>query len=122
MIGRAALGNPWIFRQTLHYLRTGERLREPTPLERVEMALEHARMLGIQECGPDAGADARLPSSARGQLIHYLKGMPGAAAAREALVRVNTLGDVLSAIQLLRRACEDAAARSRPEPLELAAD
>lgn len=121
MIGRAALGNPWIFRQVLHYLLVGTYLPEPALLERVEMASEHARMLGVQECGPEAGPDARLPGSARGQLVHYLKGMPGAAAAREALVRINTLGEALAVIERLREACEKAASRS-PAPLELAAD
>jgi tRNA-dihydrouridine synthase B len=104
MIGRAALGNPWIFRQVLHYLQTGTLLPEPTLLERVEMAMEHARMLGVQECGPEAGPDAHLPGSARGQLVHYLKGMPGAAHAREALVRINTLGDALAVMERLREA------------------
>jgi tRNA-dihydrouridine synthase B len=122
MIGRAALGNPWIFRQTLHYLQTGTHLPEPTLVERVEMALQHARMLGTQECGPDADPDTRLPGSARGQLVHYLKGMPGAAQAREHLVRLTTLGEALAAIEQLREACEKAAARAPRELAGLAAD
>ena len=122
MIGRAALGNPWIFRQTLHYLQTGTHLPEPTPVERVDMALQHARMLGVQECGPDADPDSRLPGSARGQLVHYLKGMPGAAHARERLVRITTLGEALAAIEQLREACEKAAARAPRELAGMAAD
>jgi nifR3 family TIM-barrel protein len=122
MIGRAALGNPWIFRQTLHYLQTGTHLPEPTLVERVEMAEQHARMLGAQECGPAAAPDARLPGSARGQLVHYLKGMPGAAHAREQLVRITTLGEALAAMAQLRQACEKAAARAPRELAELAAD
>jgi tRNA-dihydrouridine synthase B len=106
MIGRAALGNPWIFRQVLHYLQTGTQLPEPSSVERVEMALQHARMLGVQECGPDAGPHSPLPGSARGQLVHYLKGMPGAAHAREGLVRINTLGEVLTVLERLRESCE----------------
>jgi tRNA-dihydrouridine synthase B len=122
MIGRAALGNPWIFRQVLHYMTTGQHLGEPTGRERVEMALEHARMLGVQECGPDAPPEARLPGSARGQLAHYLKGMPGAATAREALMRVNTLGEALAAIARLRAVAETALRRPPRERLEMAAD
>jgi tRNA-dihydrouridine synthase len=121
MIGRAALGNPWIFRQVTQYLNSGRHLPEPAPLERVAMALEHARMLGVQECGPEADRDSRLPGSARSQLVHYLKGMPGAAAAREALVRINTLGEVFDALERLREACEWAAdRRATREPLALA--
>lgn len=105
MIGRAALGDPWIFRRTLQYLRTGEIPPGPTPGERLSLALAHAGMLARQEAGPDAGPDTPLLGSARGQLIHYLKGISGAAMTREKLVRVNTLRDVRSAIEELRLAC-----------------
>lgn len=43
MIGRGAQGNPWIFRQMLHYLETGERLCKPDMKEVAEMLLRHAR-------------------------------------------------------------------------------
>lgn len=33
MIGRAALGNPWMIHRTQHYLETGELIPEPTPAE-----------------------------------------------------------------------------------------
>ena len=45
MIGRAALGNPWIFSQTVHYLKTGELLPGPTNSERIAMALRHFDLL-----------------------------------------------------------------------------
>ena len=45
MIGRAAQGNPWIFKRTSHYLKTGELLPEPTREEVKEMILRHAKML-----------------------------------------------------------------------------
>lgn len=45
MIGRGAQGNPWIFKRVLHYLETGEILQEPSPQEKIDMALRHARML-----------------------------------------------------------------------------
>src|SRR5436309_9761410 len=66
------------------------------------MALLHARMLARQECGPDAGREARLPGSVRSQIIHYLKGIPGAAATRGMLVRVETLGDIEDALEAMR--------------------
>ncbi len=37
MVGRAAIGNPWIFRDIKHYLETGEKLPEPTLQEKLEM-------------------------------------------------------------------------------------
>lgn len=43
MIGRGAQGNPWIFRQILHSLETGEELPKPSMEEVTEMLLRHAR-------------------------------------------------------------------------------
>lgn len=43
MIGRGAQGNPWIFRQILHSLETGEELPRPSMQEVTEMLLRHAR-------------------------------------------------------------------------------
>ena len=44
MIGRGAQGNPWIFKQILHYEQTGELLEKPSPQEVTEMILRHAKM------------------------------------------------------------------------------
>lgn len=63
MIGRGAQGNPWIFRQILHFLETGEALPKPPVKEVVETMLRHARMLiaykgehtGIREMRKHAG-------------------------------------------------------------------
>lgn len=45
MIGRAAEGNPWIFKRTLHYLKTGELLPPPSPSEKFNVILKHLNML-----------------------------------------------------------------------------
>jgi len=44
MIGRAARGNPWIFSQIDHYLKTGEQLLKPTRLEIKTMILRHGKL------------------------------------------------------------------------------
>ncbi len=44
MIGRAAIGNPWIFNQIKHFVKTGEELAPPTILDRADAALEHLEM------------------------------------------------------------------------------
>jgi len=41
MIGRASIGNPWIFREIKHFFRTGEIMAKPTLSEKVEAAKEH---------------------------------------------------------------------------------
>lgn len=60
MIGRAAIGNPWIFKQIKHYFKTGEILDEPSVQERVQIAKRHLQLaiqwkgerLGILETRP----------------------------------------------------------------------
>ena len=41
MIGRASIGNPWIFNQVKHYFATGDMLPDPSLVERVDVCLEH---------------------------------------------------------------------------------
>lgn len=43
MIGRAAIGNPWIFREIKHYFKTGEFLPPPTVEERIKAATDHLK-------------------------------------------------------------------------------
>ena len=45
MIGRGAQGNPWIFPQLIHWLRTGEDLPPPTLAERAQVILRHLDLL-----------------------------------------------------------------------------
>jgi len=54
MIGRGAIGNPWIFEQTRHYLETGKLLPEPTVRQRVELCAEQLR-LSVQQHGERYG-------------------------------------------------------------------
>ena len=44
MIARGAEGNPWIFKQILHYFATGEKLEKPSFAEVTDMILRHAQM------------------------------------------------------------------------------
>jgi nifR3 family TIM-barrel protein len=53
-IGRGAFTNPWIFRQTQHYLRTGEALPEPSFDERVRVMVRHLDLM-IEVFGEEAG-------------------------------------------------------------------
>ena len=76
MIGRAACGNPWIFRRCQHYLETGEILPEPTPAERIAVAMEHTRELIAHK-----GEHIALREM-RSHLAWYIKGIRGATEAR----------------------------------------
>ncbi len=71
MIGRAAIGYPWIFREIKHYLATGEILAAPTLAERIEVCKKHLRK-SVEWKGPKVGI-----FEMRRHYTNYLKGLPG---------------------------------------------
>jgi tRNA-dihydrouridine synthase B len=79
MIGRGALGNPWIFRECLHYLDTGELLPEPELYERVSMALRH-----LDDAVEFKGERVAVREM-RKHLAWYIRGLRGAARMRDAI-------------------------------------
>lgn len=81
MVGRGALGNPWIFRRAARYLATGERLPEPSTLERISVALEHLSML-VQSRGERQGV-----LEMRKHAAWYIRGLRHAAQVRNHLNR-----------------------------------
>lgn len=80
MIGRAAIGNPWIFREIKNYIKTGEHMEPPTIEERVEAAREHLRF-SLEWKGPRLGV-----VEMRRHYTNYFKGLPGVKAFRQKLV------------------------------------
>ena len=70
MIGRAAIGYPWIFNEIKHYVATGELLAPPTIEERVEVCKKHLRR-SVEWKGPVVGINEM-----RRHYANYLKGMP----------------------------------------------
>ena len=58
MIGRGAFGNPWIFREIIHYLKTGEKLPKPTNEEKLKVIKKHTQ-LAIKEKGEIAVKELR---------------------------------------------------------------
>lgn len=88
LIARAAQGNPWIFKRTVHYLETGELLPEPTFEERVPVILKHAKLLEAYK-GEYVGM-----REMRSHLTSYVRGVHGAADLRRTLTTVETYADV----------------------------
>ena len=80
MIGRWAVGNPWIFRRIEGFLATGEIPPEPTLHERIETAIEHLQS-SVRAKGVPFGV-----WELRRHLSAYAKGMRGAAALRRRLM------------------------------------
>ena len=80
MIGRAAQGRPWVFREINHFLKTGKRLPEPEPQEVGHLLVEHLNRL-YEHYGEEAGVRV-----ARKHLGWYAKQRPESQSFRE---RVN---------------------------------
>ena len=95
MVGRAAQGNPWIFREIVAYLETGEKLQRPTTEEVKAMIRKHAKLqlkckgeyIGIREM--------------RKHVAWYIAGYPGASRLRKEVCAVehfDELEDLLTRI------------------------
>ena len=84
MIGRAAQGRPWIFREIEHFLKTGEKLPEPAPLEVRDILLGHLENL-YEFYGEHLGVRV-----ARKHISWYSKGCVGGGAFRHAINQVET--------------------------------
>ena len=84
MIGRGCYGRPWFPAAVAHFLRTGQRLPEPTLAAQKAVLLEHYAAM-LEQAGPEQGV--RL---ARKHVGWYSRGLPGSAEFRAA---VNRLAD-----------------------------
>ncbi len=87
MVGRGAEGNPWIFAELLAAAE-GRDYAPPTASERLEVAMEHARGL-VAEKGERTGV-----AESRKHVAWYLRGVRGAAAARNAVMSATTLDEM----------------------------
>jgi len=95
MIGRASIGNPWIFREIKHYFKTGEILPPPTTFERVETAREHLQR-SLEWKGERLGV-----VEMRRHYGQYFRGLPHFKPYRKELVTQDdpdTLFEILDAI------------------------
>jgi tRNA-dihydrouridine synthase B len=93
MIGRGAIANPWIFRQTKHFLQTGEHLPPPGVEERLRVCIEHLK-LNVQHKGEKYGVQ-----TFRKHYTGYLKGLPGISEVRGELMQYGTLAQVTDRLE-----------------------
>jgi len=101
MIGRAAMQNPWIFREAKHFIATGEEMPEVPIEERWALVMRHCR-LAIES---DRYGDERQTLTAmRSRLMAYCKGFPGAKELRQKLCHVTSVAQVedLAAFSIAR--------------------
>ena len=88
MIGRASIGNPWIFREIKHFMRTGEHLPPPTLAERIETCRRHLHY-SVQWKGSVLGI-----LEMRRHYTNYFKGLPGIKPFRTQLVTLHSLEEI----------------------------
>jgi nifR3 family TIM-barrel protein len=88
MVARGAMGHPFIFREILHYLETGQRLPAPTPQQRAAMLLFQARLSVAQK------GEHLAMRQMRKHAAWYLKGLKNAAQIRSQVVTISTLHDL----------------------------
>jgi nifR3 family TIM-barrel protein len=89
MIGRAAIGYPWIFREIKHYIETGELLAPPTVDERIEVCKQHLLLAAGWE------GTQKAVYEMRGRYKNYLKGLPGIKECNGWLVTLNNTEEIL---------------------------
>ncbi len=98
MIGRAVRGNPWIFREILHYLETGESMENPSGKEVCETILRHAQMELLQKGEYTAVREMRK------HIAWYTIGYPHSAALRR---RVNEIEEFSQLEETVRSIFEE---------------
>lgn len=88
MIGRASLGNPYIFKQISHYLKTHEILGEQTKNEKIDMCLKHMKYL--LEIKNEKVAILEMRTHA----AWYIKGMKDSAIIKNKIFKCETKGEL----------------------------
>ncbi|AIF67153.1 tRNA dihydrouridine synthase DusB [Terribacillus saccharophilus] len=88
MIGRAALGDPWMIYRTVHYLETGEMLDEPKPREKIDVCVLHMERLVRLKGERVAIMEMRKHAA------WYLKGLDGTGKVRKLINETTTKEDM----------------------------
>lgn len=88
MIGRAAIGYPWIFNEIKHFIQTGEHLPAPSIEDRVLVCRKHLHK-SVEWKGPIVGINEM-----RRHYTNYLKGLPGIKDYRGKLVTLKTVEEI----------------------------
>ncbi len=103
MIGRAAIGYPWIFEEIKHYFATGQLLPPPTMADRVEAVRNHL-LWSVEWKGERQGV-----LEMRRHYANYFKGIPNFKPYRQQLVTLDSVEEILKVLNFeLRyyRSCE----------------
>ncbi len=96
MIGRGVLGNPWLIKNTIHYLETGVLLETQTKKDKINMIKKHLEYL--LKIKPEKTALLEM----RTITAYYLKGLPGAATIKQEVFKTKTKEEFLEVIDKIK--------------------
>ena len=94
MLGRGALGRPWLYRQTMDYLQKGQYAPEPELAERRRVILHHAQLICAQK------GELVAMKELRKHIAWYYKGLPNAARMRDLIHTVSTMEDLEALLEM----------------------
>lgn len=93
MIGRAALGNPWMLYRTIEYLTTGELLPEPDAQEKIKIAIIHMdRLIALKN-------ESVAVKEMRKHMSYYLKGLRGASKIKDSIMSETTRDGMVNILE-----------------------
>ena len=92
MIGRGVLGNPWLIRDTVRYLESGEEPTLVSPTEKIQMMKRHFEMLMEQKSEHVAILEIRSHAA------WYLKGIPGTSELKNQIFKIQSKDEFISCI------------------------
>lgn len=96
MIGRASIGNPWIFNEIKHFMNTGEYLPAPTVADKVAACKEHL-MMSLEWKGPTLGI-----VEMRRHYSNYFRGLPGIKEHRMVMVTTMEVDEILAELDAVQ--------------------
>jgi len=113
MLGRAAFGDPWVFRRVRAWHERGERLPHPTAEERLAAGVRHLAMM-VDDVGPMHAA-----REMRKHVAWYIKGLPNSARVREQVNHTRSADELAELLRgYLRSLTEQGLERMTPEHTE----
>ncbi len=93
MIGRAAMGNPYIFKQIIHFLKTGNKLEEISVNEKLDTMIKHIE-LEVQEKGEKVGI-----KELRKHMACYIKNVANASKLRVEINKIETKAELIDLLK-----------------------
>ena len=89
MIGRGALGNPWIFKEISEYLEDGTVIDKPNPIEKINMCLKHIEYLS------EIKIEKLVCLEIRNHIAWYLKGLKNSNEIKNKVYLTNNINDII---------------------------